>query len=163
MTGGVVQFMHEIERALRVRRAFHVDADEISRIHGRRFRHEAGNQIAGKFLVDVEPHVGKLQADICVEPPARYFVQQLVIELGAGAGFIGVGDVLAEVIDGDAQAGLVDLLCDAERIFHPSTGHEAAGKTLADGGSFGHPAQPAALGKRDKKRPQHGPPRAKSG
>ena len=47
--------------------------------------------------------MGKLQADVGVELAARNFVQHLMVELGAVAGFIGVSDVLAEVVDRNAQ------------------------------------------------------------
>ena len=154
-----MQFVHEIERALGVRRAFHVHPDEIARIHGRRFRHQPGDQIAGQFLVHVETHVGKFQADIGVELAARNFVQHLVVELGAGAGFLGVGDVLAEVVDRNAQTLLIDGLRDAQRIFHLRARHKTAGQSLPDGGPLGHPAQRAILGKRNEKRPQHVPSR----
>ena len=124
-------------------------------IHGRRFRHQAGDQIAGEFLVHVETHVGKLQADIGVELAARDFVQHLMIELGAGAGFLSVGDVLAEIVDGNAQTCLIDGLRDAQRIVHLGAGHKTAGQALPDGRPLSHPAQRAVLGKRNEKRPQH--------
>ena len=126
---------------------------KFGRLHGRGFRHQAGNQIAGKFLVHVESHVGQLQADIGVELAARNFVQHLMIKLGAVAGFIGVRDVFAEVIDRNAQACPIDGLCDPQSIFDLSAGHETAGQTPPDGGAFSHPAQPAVLRKRNEERP----------
>ncbi len=136
-----VQFVNEIERALGVRRTFHIHPNEIRRLHGRGFRHQAGDQIAGELLVHVETHVGQLQADVCVELALRDFVQHLMIELGAGAGLVSVGDILAEVVDRDAQALLIDGLRDAQRIVHLSAGHKTAGQALTDGGPFSHPAQ----------------------
>ena len=162
MTRHAVQFVHKVERALGVGRAFHVDPNEITRIHGRRLRHQAGDQIAGEFLVHVETHVGKLQADIRVELAARDFVQHLMIKLGAGAGFLSVGNVLAEVVDGNAETRLIDGLSDAQRIVHLGAGHKTAGQTLPDGGPLSHPAQRAVLGKRNEERPQHVPSRPRS-
>ena len=91
--------VHEVERALGIGRALHVYPDEIARIHRGCLRHQAGHQIAGESLVHVETHVGQFQADIRVKLAARNFVQHLMIELGAGTGFVSVGDILAEVID----------------------------------------------------------------
>ncbi len=48
--------------------------------------------------------MGELQTDIRVQLAGSDFFEQIVIELGAGAGFGSVGDVLAQVIDGDAGA-----------------------------------------------------------
>ena len=89
--------------------------------------------------------MGELQADVGVEPAARDFVQHLMVELGAVAGFIGVGDVLAEVIDGNAQTCPVDGLRDPQGIFDLGAGYKTAGQAPPHGGAFSHPAQPAAL------------------
>jgi hypothetical protein len=47
--------------------------------------------------------VGELQADIRVEVSGGDFVEQVVIKLGAGAGFVGVADILAEIIAAAAR------------------------------------------------------------
>ena len=67
-------------------------------------------------------------------------IQQLVVELGAGAGLFGVGDVLAEVVHRDAQSRLVDRLRRAESIFHSCTRHKTAGQALPESRTLGHPA-----------------------
>ena len=75
----------------------------------------------------------------------RNFVQHLMVELGAGTGFFGVGDIFAQIVDRNAQARLVDASRDAQRIFHLGAGHKTAGQTLPDSGTLGHPAQRAVL------------------
>src|SRR5260370_9435737 len=57
---------NEVECALSVRRAFHVDANEPARPHGRRFSHESGNQVARKLLIHVrsEEHTSELQSHL---------------------------------------------------------------------------------------------------
>ena len=117
-----------------------------------------GHLIAGQFLVDIEAHVSELQADVGVQLLSGDVVQQLVIELSAGAGFVGVGDVLAEIVDGDAQAGLVYGASGPEHVFDLSAGNKTAGEVLADGGTLGDGAQPVALRERDEERPQHRTP-----
>ena len=102
--------MDEIKRALGVRRTFHVDANEVARVHGSGLGHESRYLVAGQFFVHVEAHVGELQADVGVQLLRGDVVQQLVIELGAGSGLVGVGDVFPEIVDGDAQAGFIDRL-----------------------------------------------------
>ncbi len=76
-----------------------------------------------------------------------------MIELSAGPGFGGVGDVFAEVVDGDAQARLVDGAGGAEHVLDLSAGNKTAREALADGGTLGDGAQPVALRQRNKERP----------
>ena len=78
-----------------------------------------------------------------------------MIELRAGAAFLGIGDILAEIVDRNAQTLLIDGVRDAQRIVHLSAGHKTAGQALPDGRPFSHAAQRAVLGKRNEKRPQH--------
>ena len=65
------------------------------------------------------------------------FVEQVVIKLGAGAGFVGVGDVLAEVVDGDAGANLIHGGGGADGVGNLGAGDEAGGSALAKAGVFG--------------------------
>ena len=50
-----------------------------------------------------------------------------MIKLGAGAGFFGVGNVFAEIVNGNAHARLIDGEGGAKRVFHLGSGHKAAG------------------------------------
>jgi len=67
--------------------------------------------------------VGELEADVGVELALMDFVEHVVVELGALPGLVGVGDVLAQVVDADARAPLVDHLRGADRVadFMPAT------------------------------------------
>jgi hypothetical protein len=97
VSGLTMQATHEVEGALGVRRAFHVDADEVVDAHG--VVHQLGDQAKCHLLADVEAHVGELEADVGVELALVDFVEHVVVELGAVLGFVGVGDVLAQVVD----------------------------------------------------------------
>ena len=76
-----VQFVDEVERALGVGRAFHVNAREVWRLHGGGFGHQADHQIARQLFIHVKTHVGKFETDVGVEPLGGDFVEQLVIKL----------------------------------------------------------------------------------
>ena len=65
--GHAVQFVDEIQRALCVRRSFHVDANEARRIHRRSFRDQPADDLAGEGFIDIKSHVRQLEADIGVE------------------------------------------------------------------------------------------------
>ncbi len=89
--------------------------------------------------------MGELQADIRVEVSGGDFVEQVVIKLGAGAGFVGVADILAEIIDGDADADLIHRSGGANGVGNLGAGDEAGGRALAKAGVFGDGAQRPAL------------------
>ena len=73
-------------------------------------------------------------------------IADVIVQLAnSGAGFLSVGDIFAQVINGDAQTRLVDRVADPKCIFHLSTGYKTAGEALPDGGSLGQPAQRATL------------------
>ncbi len=68
-----------------------------------------------------------------------------MIELGAGARFLDVGNVFAQVVDGDGNAFLVEFGSDSEDILHLRARDKAARESLPDGGFFGCSAQAPAF------------------
>ncbi len=102
--------------------------------------------------------MGELQADVRVQFVGRDFVKQLVIKLGAGAGFLGVGDVLAQVVDGDARAKLIDLGGGANGVGNLFAGDKTGAGALAEAGAFRDSAEGAALRQSNEDCPQHGAP-----
>ena len=99
--------------------------------------------------------MGQLEADIRVQFIGGDFVEQVVVELGAGAGFVGVGDVLAQIVDGDAGADLIHDGGGANCGGNFCAGDKAGGSALAKAGAFGDGAHPPALGERDEQCSQH--------
>ena len=83
-------------------------------------------------------------------------VEHVVVELGAVFGFVGVGDVLAQVVDADAGAPLVDHLRGANHIVQVRAGDEALREAQSQRRFFGEVAQAFAFGEPDEGRPQHG-------
>ena len=148
-----MQFVNEVQSALGVGRTFHIDAHKSRRLHGCRFRHQAGNNVAGQLLVDVQSHVGQLQADVGVEAVGRDGVENLVVEFGAFAGFVGIGDVLAQIVDTDAHASAVDRLSDAYGVGDLGAGDEAPGNAASDRGALGKAAQRTVFRKTDEEGP----------
>jgi len=98
----------------------------------------------------------EFQADVGVEILGSNIVQQLVIEGGTGARFFRISDVLAQIIDGDCQSRLVQLVSNAECVFHLRAGHEAAGEFASERRALGESPQSPALREGDEKRSQHG-------
>src|SRR5712691_11487280 len=81
-----------------------------------------------------------------------------MIELLARSRLVGVGDVLSEVIDGNAGAEFVDRLGGADGVRYRGAGNEAAGSALANAGLLGDVPQPPAFRESDERCPQHGAP-----
>ncbi len=96
-----VQAMDKIQRALGVRRAFHIHADKV--VDAGRVLHQFGAGLVGHGLVHIQAHVGELQTDVGVEALFAHPVEQLVVELGAMPGFIPVGHVFAKIVHAHAQ------------------------------------------------------------
>jgi len=76
--------------------------------------------------------VSELETDVGIEVVPGDGVENLMIELGAMAGFVGIGDIFAEIVDADAHAGSVDRLGSADRVGNLSTGDESAGDTASE-------------------------------
>ena len=140
-----VEFVNEVEGALRVGRAFHIDANEIRGRHAGGFGDQAADDVIGHLLVDVEAHVSELQADVGVQFVGGDFVEKMVVELGAVAGFFSVGDVLAQIVDGDAGAELIDGGGGADGVGNLLAGDKTGRDPLAEAGTFGDAAQSPAF------------------
>src|SRR5271165_1441600 len=153
-----VQLVNEVERPLRVGRTFHVDANEILWRHAGGFGDQAADDLVSHALVHIQAHVGQFQADVGIQLVGGNFVEQVMVELSAGAGFVGVGDILAEIVDGDAGADLIYDGGYTNRVRDLGAGDEAGGIALAETGAFSYAAQPAALGEGDEDSSQHGGP-----
>src|SRR5260370_11913944 len=73
-------------------------------------------------------------------------------------GFVGIGDVLSQIVDGDAHARTVHSLGDADGVSDFGAGHEAPRYPASDCGLFGKTAQRSVFRKADEERPQHAVP-----
>jgi len=150
VAGDAVKFVDEIEGALGVGGAFHIDANEIFRRHAGRFGDQTADNFVGHGFVDVEAHVGEFKADVGVEIFGGDLVEQVVVELSAGAGFIGVSDIFSEVVDGDAGSDLIHGGGGADGVGYFFSGNEAGGGALADAGALSDGAEGTALGESDE-------------
>ncbi len=106
-----------------------------------------------QLFVDVETHVGQLQTDVGIEMVGSDGIENLVIEFGAVARLLGIGNVFPQVVDADAHARAIDDLGDAHGVGNPGTGNETAGDALSDRRALGEVAQRTVLGKMDEKGP----------
>src|SRR5437870_7932546 len=79
-----------------------------------------------------------------------------MVELGAVARFLGVGDVLAEIIHADAEAGLIDGFGRLQYIFCFQAGDKTAGEFLSQRGALRQAAQRFAFRKADEEGAEHG-------
>ena len=77
-------------------------------------------------------------------------VEHLVIELSALLGLVGVGDVLAQVVDADAGARLVDRLGGADDVGQLGPGDKAAGEAQPEGRVLGEMANGLVLRELDE-------------
>src|ERR1019366_8766134 len=78
-----------------------------------------------------------------------------VIKRGAMFGFVGVGDVFAQVVDADARARLVDPLGDADDVAELGPGDEAAGEAQPERRVLGKMADGMVLREFDEDGSQH--------
>jgi hypothetical protein len=106
-----------------------------------------------ELRVHVKAHVREFHADIGIQSARRNFRQQLSVKACGFAGFLLSADVLAEIVNRDAQSGSVEGLRDPQSIFDLGTGNKAAGGALANGRALGQCSQPAAFRKSYEKRP----------
>ena len=132
-----MQFVDEIECALRIGRSLHVDADESRRGHGRSLGHQAADDLASQLLIHIEAHMGELEADIGIELVGDDGVKNLMVELRAVAGFFRIRYIFAEVVDADAHAGAIDSLGGANGVCDLGARDEPSGDAAANGRSFG--------------------------
>jgi len=132
IAGDAVEFMDEVEGALGVGGAFHVDANEVPGRHAGGLGDQSANDVVGHSLVDVEAHVGEFETDVGVQFVGRDLIEEVVVELGAGSGFVGVGDIFAEVVDGDTSSELIDGGGGANGVGDLFAGYEAGGGALAE-------------------------------
>src|SRR5437773_4786496 len=116
---------------------------------------EIRRDVARQLLVDVEPHVSELEADVGLELSRRNLIEKLVIERGTVPGLFHVGDVLAEVVDADGHAMRVGPSGGVERLADAHAGNEAAGEPASDARSLGECAKGLAFRKGDEEGPGH--------
>ena len=132
VSGRAVQLMNKVQRALGISRTLHINPHKVGRGNGGRTLHESADQVTRQLFLNIQAHVSQLQADICVQPADSDLLQQLMVKSRAGAGFIRVGDVLAQVINRNRKPFLIQRGCDPESILHPGPGHKTCGNLLPD-------------------------------
>ena len=93
---------------------------------------QGGDLFASQVLINVEPHVSEFQADVGVQFASGNFIEQATIKRTAGAGFLYAGDIFTEIINGNAEAGLIHELRGAENVFGLGPGDETAGEAAAE-------------------------------
>ena len=81
-----------------------------------------------------------------------------MVELSTGPCFIGVGDILTEIVDGDTRSELIDRRRSADCVRDLSASDKPRRSSLADTGLLGDVPKPAAFRERDEQRPQHKAP-----
>src|SRR5690242_8760646 len=129
-----MQLAREIEGALRVRRTFHIDADEVFDRDG--VVEQFADDVAREFLVDIETHVSKFEADVGVEFALIDLVEKLVVEIATVQGLVTAGNVLAKIIDADARSEFVNGFGSAKEFLDRGSSHKAAGHLLSHRRTF---------------------------
>ena len=75
-----MEFVHEIEGALSIRRALHIHPYKSRRIHGRGFGNQSAHDIPRHPLIHVQAHMCELQADVGLELIGGDRIEDLLIE-----------------------------------------------------------------------------------
>src|SRR5882672_2628757 len=120
---GLAEAAEQVQRPLRVLRAFHVDADEAADLA--RGVQQAGHVLPAELPRDVEAEHGQLDRDVALDlrgdPP-----QELLVRLRAADGGLPVEDVFAQQVEGGPDAARVELPAGGDGRLRVRTGHEAS-------------------------------------
>ena len=93
----------------------------------------------------------------------RNRIENLMVELGAVARLLGIGDIFAEIVDGHAHARAIYGLRGAHRIGDFGTCNETARNPVAEGRLLGEATQGLVFRKTDKEGSQHEEPSSGGG
>ena len=145
---GGVDAVDDVEGDVGEGGVFHVDAEEAA--GGLGVLGELEGDIFGQRGVEGEAHLGELDADVGVELAGLDEVEELVIDVGGGAGLGLGGDALAEGVKGDGHALAIDGGGDAESVFDFKAGDEAGAELVAEAGALTEAAQGTVAGESDK-------------
>ena len=113
----------ELERALGVVRALHVEPDEA--VERRRLLEDRDHVGDAELLGDVEPHLGQLDRDVHLDAARGHPVEHAEVLIAGGDGLGLDGDALAQQVErgGDAPAASSRAAVDA--LLDRLAGHEA--------------------------------------
>ncbi len=82
-------------------------------------------------------------------------IQKLEVRPHGGVCGIGIGDVLAEIVDGHEAAGIPQYHNGRQRIVNRLPRHEPVHDIARDRHALGHPAQPLGPTGGEDRRPRH--------
>src|SRR5262249_32837846 len=125
-----VKFVYEVQRALCVRRTFHVHPHKT--FQGCCFRDQPTHQFARQALIYIEAHMREFETDVRIQALAGDRIQQSVIESSAPPGLFYIGYILPQVIDGDTLPKLIDGPRRAQNVVGLCSGYKTAGETLTE-------------------------------
>ena len=97
----------------------------------------------------------QLEADVGVQMIGRNGIKNLLIQLRAVAGLVGIGNVLTKVVDAHAHARAIDSLRDPHGVGDFRSGNETPGYASPQRRLLGKAAQRTIFRKMDEEGPQH--------
>ena len=149
-----VEALGEREGRLSVGGTLHVNAYEVADLIG--VDDHAGEDGFGEGGVEVQAELGKLDADVGVEPALGDLVEDLVVDRGAAISVFGVGDALTEGVKRDGEAFRVHFSGGLKGGFNGHACDKAARKFLAEGGALGEGTELRVAGEGDEEGTEQG-------
>jgi len=100
--------------------------------------------------INIEPHVGQLEADVGIQGPPRHLLEKLLVQSGALPCLLSVANVLAKIVHRHGHTRDIQTLRYPQRILKLSTGDKTTRNMLSQRRLFSHPSQGTVFGKRNE-------------
>jgi hypothetical protein len=150
----VLKVFDEVEGAVDVLVRLHVDFDAA--VDGFGELDEGIDVLTAEFFTEVKAELGEFDGDGGGEGGGLDGVEGVEEEIAGGGGFIGGGDVLAEVIEGGEEAVGVEAPGDGEDILEGAARDEAGGEAVGVLRGFEPAPEGLLLGEEEEGLSEHG-------
>ena len=144
----LAELTKQIECAIDVGRALHVEPDEVVRGFG--VAHQLLQLLTGESGVDVEPEVRRFDGHLRVQAAGADRVHHRHVVSGHGSGVLDLGHVLPEMREDGADPELFLRARGRQRIVEPLSRHERRHGAAHEGGFRGMVPKPRIGGRRQQ-------------
>jgi hypothetical protein len=149
--GTLARALEQVERAIDIRRALHVDPHEAAALTGP--LDQAQKILKTALRIEIQPQLRRLHRNLGVEAGLPDPVQRFEVMTGDVGGLVCARHVLAQLREHRADAKLPQADRRFERVFQALAGHECRDRPPHEGGPRGAFAQPSVGRCREKDPP----------
>ena len=123
-----LHLFENVQSSARIGGAFHVDLNAF--LHGRSSRSDFLRQGKAQLAIEIEPELRQFYGDISVDARLGEGAEDLYITLGGLSGFVGGGDVFAQMVQDDGLADARKWSDSLERFVQRFAGDESSRKAV---------------------------------